>query len=35
MKDMKGGQETLSWLPGFAGLGLWPTATRQDRFKCL
>jgi hypothetical protein len=22
MKDMKGGQGTLSWLPGFAGLGL-------------
>ena len=23
----------FTWLPGFAGLGLWEIATRQDRFK--
>jgi hypothetical protein len=28
MKDMKGGwQTTPTWLPSFAGLGLWGTAT--------
>ena len=34
VKNMKGGwPATLMWPPGFAGLGLWATATDQDRSK--